>query len=370
MELYIGLMSGTSADGIDAVLIDFSQATPTIIDTHYTPYEDGLSTRVKSLLFKENNQIHHVAELDHLLGVAFAKAVNELLKKQSLPAKAIRAIGSHGQTIRHHPHLPYRFTMQIGDPNIIAAHTGITTVADFRRKDIAFGGQGAPLVPAFHQYLFANKKTPRAILNIGGIANITILATQKNHKNIIGYDSGPGNVLLNAWIKQHQNQPFDHHGNWAAQGEVDAQLLEILLEDDYFHQPPPKSTGPEYFNLLWLQQKLKLRNQSISFTNVQTTLTELTAQTIISAIQQHVKKGEILVCGGGVHNHFLMSRLKAIANKNFTVESSQAVGIDPDWIEAMAFAWLAKQTLSKKPGNLPSVTGATQTTVLGGIYFA
>lgn len=257
--------------------------------------------------------------------------------------------------------------MQIADPNTIAAETGITTIADFRRKDIAYGGQGAPLVPAFHQHMLASRDNHRAIVNIGGISNVTFL--KNNSDSVTGFDLGPGNVLMDAWIYLHHKKNHDENGEWSAQGKIHPDLLNNMLADAYFKLPSPKSTGREYFNLEWLDQHLKKFGDLVA-TDVQTTLVELTANCIINQIRDHLPCGEILVCGGGAHNTHLMSRLHALAQPQFTVDSTQKYGFDPDWMEALAFAWLARQTLNHLPGNLPLVTGAKRATILGGIYYA
>jgi anhydro-N-acetylmuramic acid kinase len=367
-DLYIGLMSGTSADGIDAALLDFSEAKPVMIGTHFTPYSDILRQKIMALYQQGENEIERMGELDRLLAKAFAQATHALLMKCNIPAKAIQAIGSHGQTIRHQPHHPERFTVQIGDPNTLAAETGIITVADFRRKDIAYGGQGAPLVPAFHQHVFSSSQAHRAIVNIGGIANVTLLPHHPQGA-VLGFDTGPGNALIDAWIHRHQQERHDAEGRWGAQGKVQQALLTRLLNDAYFSLPPPKSTGREHFHLAWLQQHLQSLPDVIAPIDIQATLVELTAQSIITAILSHFQSGDILVCGGGVHNAFLMSRLQSLASPHFKVGSTQHYGIHPDWVEAAAFAWLARQTLNHAPGNLPSVTGATQAIALGGIYY-
>lgn len=367
-EFYIGLMSGTSADGIDAALVDFSQPQPVILATHYTPYHSELRQKILALCKQGDNEIHRLGELDVLLGSAFAQTVNQLLRKQNISPSEIIAIGSHGQTIRHFPHQPARFTLQIGDPNIIATETGITTIADFRRKDVALGGQGAPLVPAFHQYSLASSTIDRTIVNIGGIANITLLPHQQPNA-VTGFDTGPGNVLLDAWIHLHHQQSHDHHGSWGAEGKLDNALLEQLMADDYFKLAPPKSTGREYFHLAWLQSKINQAKKKLSAVDVQATLVELTAISIMHSIRQYFSTGEILVCGGGVKNTHLMSRLTNLAKPAFIVSSTQKYGLDPDWIEAVAFAWLARQTFNRQPGNLPRVTGAKQAALLGGVYY-
>src|SRR5579883_552825 len=359
-ELYIGLMSGTSADGIDAALVDFSQPTPTMVATYYMPYPAALREQILALCVQGEDEIQRMGELDVLLGKTFAQAARSLLQQQSLSSADIKAIGSHGQTVRH---APQRFTLQIGDPNTIAAETGITTIADFRRKDMAYGGQGAPLVPAFHHHLFARQQLPPLIVNIGGIANVTVLSSP-----IIGFDTGPGNVLMDAWIQLHHQKTHDAQGTWAAQGKIQPALLAQLLSDPYFTLPPPKSTGREYFHLTWLQKYLSALPKKFLPEDVQATLAELTACSILKAIQSYRLEGEIVICGGGAHNAYLMQRMRTLAAPQFSVNSTQKYGIDPDWVEAVAFAWLAKQTLLRQPGNLPSVTGAKKPVVLGGIY--
>jgi len=366
-DLYIGLMSGTSIDGIDAVLVDFSSDNPQLLKTLYSPYSETIRKQILALCTPDHNEIERMGECDHVLGKLFAQAVQALLKKANKTSAEIKAIGSHGQTIRHQPDLATRFTLQIGDPNIITAETGITTIADFRRRDMAHGGQGAPLVPAFHQQIFSSSTKNRAIINIGGIANVTLLPKSKS--SLIGCDIGPGNTLLDAWINRHQQRHHDHDGTWAAIGVIHEGLLQALLKDPFFVLPPPKSTGREYFNLMWLEKHLQKIDENISAVDIQTTLTELTARIIITAIAQHFPEGELLICGGGARNTYLMTRLQTLAKPAFSISSTEMYGIHPDWVEAMAFAWLAKQTLYRKPGNLPSVTGASIATILGGIYF-
>lgn len=361
-ELYIGLMSGTSVDGIDAVIVDLSGPKPNLVGSFYQKYAPELRLQILELCAPGQDEINRLGELDVILGKAFAKATNDLLNNTGIKSTSIKAVGSHGQTIRHHP--GRQFTLQIGDPNIIAAETGITTVADFRRRDIAHGGQGAPLVPAFHHSIFAKEGANRIILNIGGIANITVLPASNG--NIIGFDTGPGNTLLDAWIELHLQETHDKNGNWGSQGQINEKLLNILLKDPFFSLPPPKSTGREYFNLIWLRQFLF---DPIEPVDVQATLTELTASSILNAIEKITPEGEILVCGGGTHNEYLLSRLKS-RSERFSIESTQTFGVHPDWVEAFAFAWLAKQTMETKPGNVVSVTGAKKETILGGIYFA
>lgn len=364
-ELYIGLISGTSADGIDAALVDLSQQQPKLIATHFCVYPKKLREEILKLYQPGPDEINRLGEIDILIGKQFALAAQTLLKNHNVSLETISAIGSHGQTIRHHPQRKTPFTLQIGDPNVIAAETGITTIADFRRRDVAVGGQGAPLVPAFHQKIFSTPNIDRAIVNIGGIANITILPAESS-QHIIGYDTGPGNALLDALAEKYLKKPRDENGSWATTGTANSDLLTLLLSDSYFKLPYPKSTGREYFHLEWLEKHLSI---DINPADIQATLVELTAITILDAVKQHFKQGEIYICGGGVHNAFLMSRLHKLA-KQYTVASTQTFAVDPDWVEAMAFAWLGQQTLHKKPGNIITVTGAQRPVILGGIYYS
>lgn len=361
-NLYIGLMSGTSADGIDAALVDFSATTPALVATHYTPYTAAMREAILALATPGDNEIQRLGELDIALGEAFANASLALLTQAKVNPESVRAIGSHGQTIRHQPRT---FSLQIGDPNVIAARTGITTVADFRRKDIALGGQGAPLVPAFHREVLATRTHHRAVVNIGGIANVTLLPADDSL--MLGFDTGPGNALLDGWIHQHQQKSHDQHGDWGRSGTCSEPLLHQMLADPYFQQPAPKSTGREYFNAEWLKTALR-QHPTLAPADVQATLTALTAHSILKAIKAHWSEGEILICGGGAHNTYLMDCLKMNAGPHFSVTSTEDQGIPPDWMEAMAFAWLAKQTLTQQAGNCPSVTGAARTSVLGGVY--
>jgi len=367
-DLYIGLMSGTSLDGIDAALVRFNKEQVTVLESICLPLSSNLKDEIKSLITPSENEIARLMALDVKLAQQFANAVNQLIQKANTNKKDIVAIGSHGQTIRHLPTTKYPSTLQIADPNSIAELTGMTTVADFRRRDMAAGGQGAPLVPAFHQQIFSDNKQNRVILNLGGIANITILPANKN-KTVIGFDTGPANTLMNHWIQQQQNKNFDDAGKWAATGAVNQAFLDLLLSDDYFKLAPPKSTGTEYFNPAWLTKKLSAF-PFLSAEDVQASLTAFTATTIKNAINQYAEDAhEIIVCGGGVHNEFLLQQLKH-ALPEIEVNSSANYGLDPDYIEASAFAWLAKQTIEHKPGNLPEVTGASRAVVLGGIYYS
>ena len=364
-ELYVGLMSGTSLDGIDAVLTDLGAALPRSIGQLHRPYSTALRTRLDALCRPGDNEIERLGELDIEIAETQAKATLELLQRTRVPASAIRAIGSHGQTLRHRPGRPHPFTLQIGDPNTLAERTGITTVADFRRRDLAAGGQGAPLVPAFHSLLFSDRHHHRVILNIGGIANITWLPAASASARL-GFDTGPGNCLLDHWIQQQRGEGFDRDGAWAATGQVAPALLEQLLSDDYFALEPPKSTGPDYFNLEWLEAHPAIGG--LPPRDVQASLAELTARSIAQALHRHCPGTEqLFVCGGGVHNLDLMRRLTRHL-PGLEVGSTAQLGLDPDWVEATCFAWLAKRTLEGQPGNLPALTGATRPLVLGGVY--
>ncbi|MEY3219906.1 MAG: hypothetical protein RIT27_1263 [Pseudomonadota bacterium] len=367
--LFIGLMSGTSIDAIDAVLVDFSEDFPRLIATHQHYWSP--SVRQQLLQISQTNQAIFpatLAHLDQVVADTFADAVDALLKQTNYKHSDIQALGSHGQTLWHQPPRcsginTRPFTWQIGDPNIIAQRTEITTVSDFRRRDLAAGGQGAPLVPAFHAALFRHSNEVQIVLNIGGIANITVLPPAHSNAPIIGFDTGTGNALLDAWALQHLGVAMDLNGEWAAQGKTNPLLLENLLQDAYFSLPPPKSTGRDYFNLHWLQPFLKNETPQ----DVQMTLVDLTVESVARAIAPF-QATTVLVCGGGVHNALMMRRLNEVLQ--IPVISTAALNVDPDWIEASCFAWLAKQTLEKKTGNLPSVTGAKQAVILGGIYYA
>lgn len=388
-ELYIGLMSGTSIDGIDAALVAFEDNKCRLIAQHLQPMSTVLTKQLHQLCRPNNDEITALANIEQPLVAAFALACQQLLAKTDYLSSDITAIGSHGQTIRHHPELG--FTLQIGDANLLAALTNIDTVADFRRKDMALGGQGAPLVPAFHQAVFQHATINRAIINIGGLANITYLPGLAQHNNISGYDTGPGNTLLDAWFtaKNDSASNYDVDGAWAKSGSIIAPLLTLLLEHEYFALTPPKSTGRELFNLTWLQTYLgkelnkelteKLNNDletptaTYSNADVQRTLTRFTAVSIANEVTKLMAaddsgiRGEVYICGGGAANPLLMADL-ALLLPNNSVMTTAAIGIHPDWVEAIAFAWLAKQHIHKLPGNLPAVTGASRAAILGAFY--
>ncbi|HET6604927.1 MAG TPA: anhydro-N-acetylmuramic acid kinase [Xanthomonadaceae bacterium] len=363
--LYIGLISGTSADGIDAVLVRFAPALQ-VLAALSLPYPHDLRARLLDLA-QAPAPVLSLDELGHLdarLGEAFAEAALAVLQAAGAGAAQVAAIGSHGQTLRHRPDPPHAFSLQLGDPARIAERTGITTVADFRRRDIAAGGQGAPLMPAFHAAFLADAREPRAVLNLGGIANLTLLPVRGA---VTGFDTGPGNALLDAWIERQRGERFDRDGDYARSGTVDAALLQRLLADPWFAAPPPKSTGREVFHLHWLQAGLA---GAPAAADVQATLLELTAASV--AVQLRARQPDtarLLVCGGGVHNRALMARLDAHLAP-IGVESTAVHGLDPDHVEATGFAWLAQRTLAGEAGNLPAVTGAAGARVLGAIHHA
>lgn len=360
--MYIGLMSGTSADAIDAVLVSFDPCL-TLHASHSIPLKGELRDRVLALTQPGPNELDRMGMLDRELGIAFAEAALSLLELAGMPASAVQAIGSHGQTVRHRPDGRLGFSLQIADPNTIAELTGIPVVADFRRRDVAAGGQGAPLVPAFHRAVFGSDVINRTILNIGGMANISYLPAASHHA--FGFDTGPGNVLMDAWSELRRGLSFDAGGLWARQGQPDATLLEQLLAHDYFHQRPPKSTGRELFHLGWLRQHLDEQCE----TDVQRTLLELTARSIAEAIRRWAPEtAEVYTCGGGAFNDFLMERLSALMPER-PLSTTLALGLDPRWVEASAFAWLARQTMRQRPGNLPETTGASGLRILGGVYY-
>lgn len=366
---FIGLMSGTSLDAIDAALVDFSSSQPHLVATVNTPIPEQLRQEIVALCSPGDNEILRMGRTDHQLANLFAESCQKLLASTEIEASQVQAIGSHGQTIRHEPDLNTPFTLQIGNPNIIAQLTGITTVADFRRRDMAAGGQGAPLAPSFHAALFHSCSVDRAILNIGGMANLTLLPRDSSQA-ATGFDTGPGNVLIDYWCQLHLGQPFDLDGEWARSGNIEEGLLQQMLSDTYFKAPPPKSTGRELFNNKWLENQINRYSKPVSPEDMATTLAELTARTISHDLQTqlaHCK--ELYVCGGGTHNHFLMERLTNL-NPNCQVFTTDSLGAPPDWVEAIAFAWLAKQTLERNASNLPAVTGASEPCILGGVYYS
>jgi anhydro-N-acetylmuramic acid kinase len=364
--LYIGLISGTSADSIDAVLVRFRAGKPQTLASYAHPWPTGLRERMLAVAQGEAAlDLDAWGRLDVEIGQQFADAALQLLEQGGTAASAVRAIGSHGHTLRHRPGGDHPFTLQLGDPCVIAERCRIDVVADFRRADVAAGGQGAPLLPALHAMLLARPGHTRVVLNLGGIANITVLGADGS---VLGFDTGPANGLLDAWCLRQRGEPFDRGGAFAASGRVDPALLDALLLDPYFALPPPKSTGREHFHLEWLATHP--RWDALDPADVQATLLELTARSVAAAITQHAPDAEeVLACGGGVHNGGLMQRLAVLLAPR-VLQSTSRLGVDPDFLEATAFAWLARQRLLNLPGNLPTVTGARGPRVLGAIYSA
>jgi anhydro-N-acetylmuramic acid kinase len=366
-ELFIGLMSGTSLDGVDVALVEFpvlsdaTNDTPAlkVLHTHFLPYPALLRDKILTLQHPTTNELETTALLANELANIYATAVNALLAKHHIDPAQIRAIGCHGQTIRHRPELG--FTLQIGNAALLTELTHITVVSDFRSRDIAAGGQGAPLVPAFHQAVFAHSDFNRAIINIGGIANITYLSKQGG---VLGFDSGPGNMLLDSWIKQHKNLDYDANGAWASTGQVITPLLTAMLSEPYFKMPAPKSTGRDLFNMHWLNQHLK--DHAYQPHDVARTLVALTAHSIHDALLPTIPD-EMYLCGGGAHNALLKNDLQALF-ADVHIDTTDSLGIGVDWLEAIAFAWLARQCLHQQTANLPAVTGAKGERILGAIY--
>lgn len=361
-------MSGTSVDAIDAALVSVNSTSTRLLATHQHAIPDHIRADIATISAPGDDEIEKLGPLDRQLGRLFAEATLALLEKAEVPARSVTAIGSHGQTVRHRPPSAGRdpeqsFTLQIGDPNSIAEQTGITTVADFRRRDMAAGGEGAPLAPAFHASAFSDSKRHRAIVNIGGIANVSLL---KGEELLAGFDTGPGNTLLDAWARAHLGEAFDRDGKWAASGMVSPRLLDALLSHPYFRRRGPRSTGKEEFNTLWLEKLLG----DESARDVQATLAEFTARSIARAIGESVLAvQEIYVCGGGAHNLDLMARLQSALDPSI-VKDTRALGLHPDWVEAATFAWLAQRTLAGMAGNAPAVTGAAGGRILGAVYSA
>ena len=362
-ERYIGLMSGTSLDGIDAALVAFTpRGRPRLIQALTLPYDDALRSRLLAL--GGETPVKEVAALDAELGELFGAAVEQL--RSEAGDDGIRAIGSHGHTAWHCPDQTPAVTLQIGDPNRIAQATGLTTVADFRRRDMAVGGQGAPLAPAFHRGLFWSRSADRVAINLGGMANLTTLPADQRGP-VLGFDTGPANALLDHWADKHLQRSFDADGEWAASGHVHSGMLQAMLDDPYFKRTPPKSTGREHFNAQWLESHLAQFPQAPP-RDVQATLTELTARTVAEGVRQSLPAAaEVIVCGGGAYNTYLMQRIEILLATSRVV-SCAALGIAPEWVEAVGFAWLARQTLRGEAGNVPTVTGAHEAVVLGGVY--
>lgn len=361
----MGVLSGTSVDAVDAALVRFG-ARIELVATHTLPYPPALRAELLRLAVPGENEIDRLGSADVAVGRHFAQAVNELLDFARVARSQVRAIGSHGQTVRHRPRAAVPFTLQVGDPNVIAAATGVPVVGDFRRKDMALGGQGAPLVPAFHAAIFGAPSEARVVVNIGGIANITVLPADPSAP-MRGFDTGPGNTLLDAWCRQQLGEPMDRDGAFAARGRMQEKLLRELLADEFFGRAAPKSTGPEYFSPAWLTARVG--SDVFEPADVQATLVALTAQSIADAIRVALggARAGVFVCGGGAQNPVLMQSLRE-RMPGCRVDSTAVLGVDPGWVEAMAFAWLARQRMNRAPGNCAAVTGAMRTAVLGGVW--
>ena len=359
-ELYIGLMSGTSLDGVDAVLADLSLSEPQLLARHYLPFDDALKNDLLALHQPDHNELHQAQITGNQLARLYAQSIPPLLPQTRIAATQVKAIGCHGQTIRHCPE--HGYTLQIGNAALLAELTGVTVISDFRSRDIAAGGQGAPLVPAFHDKVLRHSGSHRVIVNIGGISNLTNLPPNAATS---GFDCGPGNLLMDAWCMQHTGKSYDDNGAWAASGNVLPALLENMLAEPFFALPPPKSSGRDLFNMAWLRAKLQGDEAAA---DVQATLLELTCRTIALAIRQHCAgAAAIYLCGGGAHNQTLRNRLAALLPGS-SMQTTDALGVDGDYLEATAFAWLAQQALHGKPANLPLVTGARHPCILGAVY--
>lgn len=367
-ELYIGLMSGTSLDGVDGVLADFSNGQMRVLHHGSAPFPPALRAELLALNSTGTNELHRAALAGNALVRSYTAVVQTLLAQTHTPVQAVRAIGAHGQTVRHRPREfdGTGYTIQLNQPALLAELCGIDVVADFRSRDVAAGGQGAPLVPPFHQAFFGRPDAIQAVLNIGGISNITVLAPASDAP-VIGFDCGPGNALMDGWCQTHTGRPFDDAGQWAASGTVDTALLATLLREPFFAKPAPKSTGRDLFNAAWLAQHLRTF-ESLLPQDVQATLTELTAQSCAQALRTTAPAcSTLVVCGGGALNTHLMQRL-AHHLPGCQVLSSEARGLPPLQVEATAFAWLARQTCLRQTASLSKVTGAQGARILGAIY--
>lgn len=364
-EIYVGLMSGTSLDGIDVAIVEFAEKAPRLLHFATVAYDDDLRDRLRAMTACASTALDDLYSLDAELGELYAACVVDALAQAALEARQIAAIGCHGQTLRHGPTARRPYTAQIGDPNRVAAQTGIATIADFRRMDMAFGGQGAPLAPACHAALFRAADEDRVVLNVGGIANLTWLPCDPGSP-VLGFDTGPGNTLLDQWAQRHLGERFDADGAWARSGRMlDALLGQIMSQEPYFSAPVPKSTGTEYFDLGWLE---RFADGDSAAADVQATLTELTAQSIATAVATlPARPAACFVCGGGAHNGWLRDRI-AHALDGVRVTTTGELGVEPDAVEAVAFAWLARERLAGRSGNLPSVTRARRSAILGGLY--
>ena len=362
-ELIIGMLSGTSRDGVDAVLVNFSNGSMDILHASCTPYPTAIKLTLDQLLETGAAPSKEITKLlDDNLGVFFARVAQDLVRETGMEMRDIHAIGSHGQNVWHQPSGENPVSIQLGKGALIARNTSTTVVTNFRSADIKAGGQGAPLAPLLHRKLFHSETEDRAILNIGGIANLTVLPAKGG---VTGFDCGPGNCLMDAWTNRHLQKDYDDNGRWAAKGKVDHDLLSRMLADPYCTQPPPKSTGLEHFNMTWLENMLG--NTTPPEVDVQATLAELSAQSVGRSLEEAGLPDRLLVCGGGVHNAFLMRRIAA-ALPDVIVESTARYGADPDWLEGLLFAWLTRERLNEKTQDTPSITGADHPVLLGNIH--
>ncbi|MDA3947556.1 MAG: anhydro-N-acetylmuramic acid kinase [Helicobacteraceae bacterium] len=358
-ELYIGIMSGTSMDGVDVALCEISPSQCKLVAFLEYTFPQKLKEEIIQMI-NGTTSLYKVGEINHRLGLLFSEAVNSLLERDEMEADSITAIGLHGQTLWHNPHGEYPFSMQLGDASLIAAETHINVVSDFRSKDLALGGEGAPFAPVFHQFLFDYLTKAVGVLNIGGVANLSIL-----QERLIGFDTGPGNVLMDLWVEKHKHLPYDKEGEWAKEGEVDQPLLEEMLSESYFATSAPKSTGRELFNEKWLMTLVQ-KHPTVTPQDVQATLLALTVESIAREVKKY-KVEHLLVCGGGVKNSFLMNRLAQVLEE-IGVFPTDAYGVNSEQMEAMLFAWLAYKRLHEEPVELKTVTGAKRNGILGGLY--
>lgn len=356
-------MSGTSLDGVDAVLVSIKSNNIKVLESISHDFPSDLVVDLRNLLETGIVSLQKLGEINHRLALVYANCVNDLILKAETNSDQVKAIGCHGQTVFHDPRSKYPFSMQLGDGNVLAAKTGVDTIMDFRGMDIAFGGEGAPLTPAFHQKIFKAQNENRVILNLGGIANVTVL----NEYKVLGFDSGPANCLIDLWIQNELGEKYDKNGDWARSGNIHTELLDQLMDEDYFKLEAPKSTGKELFNLNWIKKKL-VDFPNISSIDVQATITELTAKTIAEAINFYASNIEaIYICGGGAFNLYLLERLSHYMPK-IKITTTSDLGIPEQLVESVAFAWLAYQRVNGLPGNLPSVTGSANTATLGCVY--
>ena len=356
--LYIGVMSGTSLDGVDITLCEIDDSRCELIESHEYPFDKELKDEILNII-SSSTTLEQIGMLNTRLGHLFADSINSFVKEKKIDIKSVKAIGLHGQTLWHSPHSEYPFSMQLGCPNVVSSKTDMQVVADFRNMDIANGGEGAPFAPAFHQFLFGSTEKKTAVVNIGGMANITVLGN-----DLKGWDTGVGNALLDYWVQRCKNEPYDKDGKFAQSGNLDKSLLESFLDDDYFKKQSPKSTGREYFNDTWLANHLPVF-QTLKDEDIQRTLLELTASTIADDVKK-TQSELLVVCGGGTNNSFLMKRLGELCETE--VKISDELGVSSEFVESMAFAWLAFKRIDRSEVNLSSVTGANKNSILGGVY--